>query len=289
MGKAATRHQRRTRANATLAEIMGRPDQVIVIHYSCQSFYDIKNGASPRITSIAVRNLESAQTTSFSIHQKAEEEGFSPSQLEPHYDRLEGLMLVDFYKYVSDHDSHRWLHWNMRDSNYGFQAIAHRYRVLRDGLKVINGGNPAEIPEEKLTNLSDVLADKYGPHYIGDPRLKCLIKRNQMGHKDFLDGAQEAMAFDNQEYVKLHQSTLRKVDILAHIVQKAYDGALKTNATWWEEHGGVVRALADSITENPWIILLAFVATIVGAIVGVIPPIHDFIVHVFHLDTATRR
>ena len=33
-----------------------------VIHYSCESFYDRPNGASPRITSIAVRKLDSAQT-----------------------------------------------------------------------------------------------------------------------------------------------------------------------------------------------------------------------------------
>jgi len=38
-----------------------------VIHYSCESFYDRPNGASPRITSIAVRKLDSGQTLSFSI------------------------------------------------------------------------------------------------------------------------------------------------------------------------------------------------------------------------------
>lgn len=248
-----------------------------------------KDGASPRITSIAVRNLEARQTTSFSIHQKAEEEGLTLTQLEPHYNKLEGLMLADFYWYVNGHDKCRWLHWNMRDSNYGFQVIAHRYKVLKNGLRAVEGCGPVEIPEDKLINLSDVLADKYGPHYIGDPQLKSLIERNRMGHRDFLDGAQEAAAFDHKEYVKLHQSTLRKVDMLAHIAQRAYDGTLKTNATWWEEHGGVVRALADSITENPWIILLAFAATIVGAVVGITPPIHAFIVHVLHVGAATSR
>jgi hypothetical protein len=268
---------------------MERPDRVVVIHYSCQSFYDIKDGASPRITSIAVRNLESGQTTSFSIHQKAEEDGLTPNQLEPHYNRLEGLMLADFYTYVSGHAKHRWLHWNMRDSNFGFQAIAHRYKVLKNGLHVADDRGPVEIPEDKLINLSDVLADKYGPRYIGDPRLKRLLERNRMGHKDFLDGAQEALAFDSGEYVKLHQSTLRKVDILAHIGQKAYDGTLKTDATWLEQHGGVVQALADAITETPWIIIALAVATIGGAIVGIIPPIHDFLAHVFHLGAATSR
>jgi hypothetical protein len=62
---------------------------VWVIHYSCESFYDRPNGASPRITSIAIRKLDSAQTRSFSIHQVAEEQRVSFDQIEAHYDALE--------------------------------------------------------------------------------------------------------------------------------------------------------------------------------------------------------
>ena len=39
----------------------------LLIHYSCESFYDIKDGRTPRITSIAIRYLDSSQTKSFSI------------------------------------------------------------------------------------------------------------------------------------------------------------------------------------------------------------------------------
>ena len=46
-----------------------------VIHYSCESFYDRPEGQSPRITSIAVRRLDTGQTLSFSIYQVAERKG----------------------------------------------------------------------------------------------------------------------------------------------------------------------------------------------------------------------
>ena len=59
-------------ARQRLDSLFSDRSKVWVIHYSCESFYDRPNGASPRITSPAVRSLDSAQTHSFSIHQVAE-------------------------------------------------------------------------------------------------------------------------------------------------------------------------------------------------------------------------
>jgi hypothetical protein len=105
-----------------LAEVMGHPEHAIVIHYSCESFYDRPQGTSPRITSIAVRNLESGIATSFSIQQIAELHHLSREKLEQQYDILERQMLDEFYEYVRQHQSCRWLHWRMRNSNFGFPA-----------------------------------------------------------------------------------------------------------------------------------------------------------------------
>ena len=72
MSKASERLRRRREAKGQLTEINKKRDNVVVIHYSCESFYDRPDGKSPRITSIAVRNLVTGQTESFSIHQIAE-------------------------------------------------------------------------------------------------------------------------------------------------------------------------------------------------------------------------
>lgn len=237
MGEAWKKIQKRRQSKIKLAELMSKSEQVIVIHYSCESFYDRPDGSSPRITSIAVRNLESGYTTSFSIHQVAERKGYSANTLEQHYDQFEKLMLDEFYEYVSRHSSHIWLHWNMRDINYGFPALAHRYKVLQ--------GKPEEISESKLVDLSRILIAIYGIGYIQHPRLKSLIEKNCITHRDFLDGQAEALAFINKQYVKLHQSTLRKVDVLTNIIELAADGSLKTNSTWKDIYGNYPTAVVE--------------------------------------------
>ena len=80
---------------AKLESVFADSANTWVIHYSCESFYDRPNGASPRITSIAVRQLDSGQTLSFSIHQVAEERGTAFNQIEVHDDDLERQMLDD--------------------------------------------------------------------------------------------------------------------------------------------------------------------------------------------------
>ena len=243
MGQAWNKVKKRKQAKAKLSELMDKADQVIIIHYSCESFYDRPDGSSPRITSIAVRDLESGQTTSFSIHQVAERNGYSASALEQHYNDLEKMMLDEFYDYVRIHSSHFWLHWNMRDINYGFPAIAHRHKVLK--------GNPEEIAETKLVDLSRLLVSIYGDNYIPHTRLTNLIDKNSISNKDFLAGKDEAEAFDKKQYVKLHQSTLRKVDVLSNIVELAANGSLKTNSKKKDIYENYFVAFAELIKENP--------------------------------------
>lgn len=171
-------------------------------------------------------------------------------------------MLNEFFDYVSRHRSHIWLHWNMRDINYGFPAIAHRYKVLQ--------GDPEEINESKLVDLSRLLIAIYGVGYIQHPRLTSLVEKNSITHRDFLDGKTEADAFINKQYVKLHQSTLRKVDVLANIVERAADGSLKTNSSRKDMYGNYLTAFIELIKENPIISAVVGVISFVSAVAGII-------------------
>lgn len=258
MGNAIRRLQHRKKALETVSELMAKPEMVVVIHYSCESFYDRTDGSSPRITSIAVRNLATGQTTSFSIHQMAERKKVSHDEIEQNYDRLEKLMLDGFYEYAHSRTSHKWLHWNMRDINYGFPAIAHRYKVL--------GGQPSEIHESNLVDLARIITAIYGVGYIGHPRLEKLVEKNKITDRDFLSGANEASAFINKEYVKLHQSTLRKVDILANIIERVDNDSLKTNSTWKDLYGNYSEAVGEFLKENWVVSVITFIGTIGGII-----------------------
>lgn len=254
---------RHRKANKRLGEIIDKSEQVLVIHYSCESFYDISDGRSPRITSIAIRNLESGQTESFSIHQLAEMRGVSATKvdIEARYNDLEKEMLVLFYEYIKQNLSKTFLHWNMRDKNYGFQAIEHRYRVL--------GGDPIIVHDDRKIDLSRLLIDCYGGGYIGNPRLEKLAAHNKITMRDFLTGAQEAEAFVNGKYLDLHRSTLRKVDILCNFAIRAADNDLKTLSSWWEARGLSAATAISIFKEHPIFIGVTVLGGLAAAIVGV--------------------
>ena len=89
MSKASERLRRRREAKKQLIEINKNRNNVLVIHYSCESFYNRVDRTSPRITSIAVRNLSTGQTESFSIHQIAErDKKLSIESINSHYNEL---------------------------------------------------------------------------------------------------------------------------------------------------------------------------------------------------------
>lgn len=255
--------KRQKEARAVLGRLFADAANVWVIHYSCEGFYERTDGRSPRITSIAVRKLDSGQTISFSIHQVAELRGIALEAITAHYDALEREMLDAYSRHIGGHRGMKYLHWNMRDINYGFAAIEHRHRVL--------GGEPYIIQDENKFDLSRLLIDIYGVAYTSHPRLATILERNHIQPRDFLNGASEAEAFVQKNYVGLHQSTLRKVDMLANIAGRAFDRSLKTNTTWWEMHGGRFRTFVNWAAESRTFQLVAGLASIVGLVIAFNP------------------
>jgi hypothetical protein len=245
MGSELQRIKRRKASILKMSALQEQASTSLIIHYSCESFYDRTDGRTPRITSIAVRNLSSGQTDSFSIHQIAEEHQIPFDKIDKKYDCLEKTMLERFFNFVTSHQHFYWIHWNMRDVNYGFSAIEHRFRVL--------GGTPIQITEDRKFDLARALVDLYGATYISHPRLEKLSEKNKISMRDFLLGKDEATAFDNKEFVKLHQSTLRKTDVLANIFELTSSNKLETNSSWFQQHGYTLAALIERLKEH-WII-----------------------------------
>jgi hypothetical protein len=251
VGRELKRLKRRKDVVNRMDALLEQASTTLVIHYSCESFYDKTDGRTPRVTSIAVRNLASGQTDSFSIHQVAEERRIPFESIAEHYDDLERQMLDRYFEFLRLRQHVNWIHWNMRDVNYGFAAIEHRYRVL--------GGQPISVAEDKKFDLSRALVDLYGVGYIGHPRLESLLAKNKITNRDFLTGAQEAEAFERREFVRLHQSTLRKADTLANIFERTTSKKLKTNSSWAEQFGFTPTVLAEWVREH-WVVSLLIVA-----------------------------
>lgn len=268
MSSELIRVKKRQETKAELNKIYENAEQALLIHYSCESFYDIKDGRTPRVTSIAVQNLKSAQTESFSIHKIAERKGVNISDIPERYDELEKEMLSNFFDFIRCRQMFHFIHWNMRDGNYGFSAIEHRFQVL--------GGEPYKVLDDKKFDLARALISLFSRQYIehGDSgRLLALIKLNNITDKDALTGKQEAAAFENGEYIKLHQSTLRKVACISSIVDRTVDGSLITNATWLDKNGMHPKAIVEYV-KGHWIwslvVMLAVLSGLLVRIVGLL-------------------
>lgn len=261
-----SRIKKRKETRRELNKLYENSEHVLLIHYSCESFYDIKDGRTPRITSIAVRNLKSAQTESFSIHKIAERNVVEIADIPSRYDELEKEMLSDFFEFIRYRQTFHFIHWNMRDGNYGFSAIEHRFQVL--------GKEPHKVPDDKKFDLARALVSLFGRRYVGhgnDGRFHALIELNKITDKDALTGKQEADAFESAEYIKLHQSTLRKVDCMSNIVERTVDGSLVTNATWQDKYGMHPKIIIEYVKDHwVWtaIVIVAILSSLIGKLKG---------------------
>lgn len=141
-----TRHEDFYKTSKTLEQIDKKRDKYLIIHYSCESFYNKTDGKSPRISAIAVQRFDNSQTDLFSLHKSAE---------------LELAMLTDFFDFAKINNEKYWIHWNMRDSNYGFKALEHRYRVL-------SGNQPSTfVPDNKKIDLARLFKIRFTDAIIG--------------------------------------------------------------------------------------------------------------------------
>jgi hypothetical protein len=246
--------------NDFLKQIKDTPEIFCIIHYSCESLNDENEGMSPRITSIAVLDYVTTQTVSFSIHSIAEKLGISKEEVPLQLDDIEKQLLNDFYSYLNKIPTKLFIHWNMRNAHFGFEHLEHRYTVLFKEKHA-----PVEIEVHKRINLSSMLCSKYGESYSPHPKLENLMKMNNINKqvsKNFLTGKQEVEAFNNREYVKMHSSTLSKVEFYRRVIQNVLSKKLKTDSKRWEIY-------LERLYESIWVKLITLIATFLALALGV--------------------
>lgn len=232
----------------TLKHLKQNENLVHIIHYSCENLNDNNDNYSPRITSIAVIHLSSYTTHSFSMHLIAEEVGIDRAEIDSKYNEIEKQMLQEFYEFVKNHPDALWIHWNMSNINYGFEALAHRYKVLTKE-------RAPEIRDIHKYNLSYMILQVYGKDCVDHPRMPNLMKLNGGIHRDVLQGDEEVQAFKNKEYVKLHNSTLAKAGWFANMYVYLQKRKIKTTRTDWLNK-------ISRFVEHPYIKLISFIAVV---------------------------
>lgn len=248
-------------AKKQIRKLSDDDSNVLIIHYSCENFFNDNEGRTPRITSIAVRYLHTGQTKSFSIHKVAEVKKIENSKIVDYYDSLEKEMLKDFYKFLKEHKSYKWIHWNLRDINYGFEAIKHRAKVL--------GTKAEKLDDKNKYDLSRLLISMYGKGYTDHPRLNSIISMNNISPNNWISGEEEAKAFENKEFVKLHQSTLARVSVFEDILRLTAEGKLKTKSKWNEIYGISPQGVFELSKDKWWCnLLIYFLGILTGVLIS---------------------
>ena len=220
----------------------------LLVHYSCQSLYDDRDGLSPRVANIVVRDLDSEQTFSFAIHLVAERLHIPKADIDRRYDEIESVLLEDFYNFVRSHPGFIWLHWNMINLQFGFETLAHRYGVL-------TGKNAPSIDMDDRINIAGLLIGKFGENYVDAPHMQNLMKVNGGPKRDFVPGKEEVELFKNGEFALLHASTISKVEFFSEVVHLLLDGKLKT-----ERASLMIRA--ERTADNGWAKLVGLAAAV---------------------------
>lgn len=235
--------------NQKLKTLFGNSDRIYFVHYSCQNLSDDNEGYSPRITSIAVLHMSSDQMGSFSMHIIAEEMNISRDEIFDRYDEIEELMLRRFFAFAeAKRDKALWIHWNMTNINYGFEALEHRYRILTNE-------EPYHIDEANRFNLPAMIREKYGANYAKDPKMQSLMELNGGPHRDFLTGIEEVTAFKAKEFLKMHKSTIVKVYFFRSAFVKAVKNDLRTETNQF-------RYRVNALSQNPVVQILGIIGVL---------------------------
>ena len=110
---------------------------------------------------------------------------------------------------------------------------------------------------------------RYGNNYIGHPRMESLCKKNGISTLGFLSGKDEAAAFKNHHYVKLHQSTLAKVEMYTNLLKFAINNKLTTDSKWYDIYGISIQGIIAFIKSKWWLQLIAWIiSTTVSIVIG---------------------
>ncbi|QCR19561.1 hypothetical protein [Agrococcus sp. SGAir0287] len=221
-----------------MRDALARGDRVAAIHYSCESFYDVTD-RPVAISAIAVTEVhDSTGGQSGRV--------FSIAGALAHDDALEREkdLLRRFFEYVRAHADTWWVHWNMDNATYGFEALVTRYRYL------FNEDAPTSFARDRLLDLDSAIEARYGSGFANHPKLRSLCTLNGYFMAHFSDGKEEARAFGEGDHGLCERSASAKSSLLAKAAVDLFEGRLQTlNSVGTLEYAGerldAVRVVLD--------------------------------------------
>ncbi|WP_163409013.1 hypothetical protein [Flavobacterium ajazii] len=193
------------------------PSKVLFVHYSESSTYDDDDygNISPIITSIVIKSLDGQTDKQFAIHLEADKADIPKDQIQDSYRELELRILKLYNDFVRRHLDCFWIHWDMKNIHFGFEAIKHRYEKIFENLD-----DYCEIPNNKKKNLRTIIEGMYGDNFVtGSDTLKALMLCNSDNVEDstYLSKDNESYQFENKNFI----AVIKSVDLKVEFIKKA--------------------------------------------------------------------
>lgn len=191
--------------------------KVLFIHYSESSTFDDDDygNISPIITSIVIKSLDGQIDKQFAIHLEADKADIPKDQIQDSYRELELRILKLYNDFVRRHLDCYWIHWDMKNIHFGFEAIKHRYEKIFEDLT-----DYCEIPNNKKKNLRTIIEGMYGENFVsGSDTLKALMLCNSGNVEDgiYLSKDDESSQFEYKNFF----AVIRSVDLKVEFIKKA--------------------------------------------------------------------
>lgn len=250
----------RSIAIRNLKKLTEDPSKVLFIHYSqSKTFDDDEYGAiSPVITSIVIKSLDEQIDMQFAIHLEADKAEIPKDQIQDSYRELEMRILKSYNEFVRRASNCLWVHWDMKNIHFGFEAIKHRFEKI--GLP-----NYAEVSSSQKLNLRVLLEGMYGDNFVNGPdQMKSLLLCNSQNVNDprFLDKDVESLEFEKMNFDLVIQSVDTKVDFLRRATKKLSNKKLIVlNKNEY--------AIFVDVVNHPVITFIGWTATVAGLILTV--------------------
>lgn len=212
-------------ARENLKLLTSDPSKILFIHYAKSNTYDEDYGnISPIITSIVIKSLDHSIDQQFAIHFEADKADITKDQIQDSYRDLEMRILRLFNDFVRQNNGCIWVHWDMMNIHFGFDAIKHRYEKIFG-----NANDYSEIPSNNKKNLRIILEGMYGENFVktGDT-LKNLLSCNSKGTVSnvYLSQDSESQEFQNKNFNEVIRSVEMKVDFIKNATGKLIQNKL---------------------------------------------------------------
>ncbi len=256
-------------ANGIIEAYVKKKSDYIFIHYARQNCFTDGYEKGPRVIAIVVMNAESEQLRIFSLRKTAEQQGKDFFQInEKEKDEIETELLNDFFEYVKINKEKMWLHWNMKNNNFGFSAIENRFSELN--------GKPYHLEESKQINISALLKKRYGTNFAKDGtwngkvtgKMYDIFTLNNIKDTNILNGEEEIINYIVKNIMAIEQSVIAKLKAFQLIVEKTADNVLKTRGNILRDvYGFSIKGIAQYIQDNA---LLALLFSIIGGIISAV-------------------